>query len=272
MGWGRFILAFSVLRGKICLGGDSMVHKETKRLVAGAKTAVLFIHGINGTPNHFDMLTHLVPDTMTLHNLLLDGHGKMPLDFGRTSMKKWENQVQAAVDALAATHEEILIVGHSMGTLFAMEQAMRCHKVKRLFLIAVPVTPWLGRQYYSNVFNMYFDRVRADDRYVMAAIHCYGIGPDKNLLHYYRWTPRFLELFQKVHKTRKLLPHLKTPCTAYQSRQDEMVSRRSIPYLQKHAPFPVRVLEKSSHTYYDPTEEAYLQKEFLQFINENAPE
>ena len=249
-----------------------MVHKETKRLVAGAKTAVLFIHGINGTPNHFDMLTHLVPDSMTLYNLLLDGHGKMPLDFGRTSMNKWELQVQDAVDTLAALHEEILIVGHSMGTLFAMEQALRRDKIKRLFLIAVPITPWLGPQYYSNIFKMYFNRVRPDDRYVMAAIHCYGIGPDKNLLHYYRWTPRFLELFQKVYETRKLLPTLQTPCAAYQSQLDEMVSRRSIPYLQKHAPFPVHVLEKSSHTYYDPADEAYLQEEFIRFLNNNAPE
>ena len=249
-----------------------MEHKETKRLVADAKTAVLFIHGINGTPNHFHMLTPLVPDSMTLHNLLLDGHGKMPLDFGRTSMKKWELQVQNAVDSLAATHEEVLIVGHSMGTLFAMEQALRLDKVKRLFLIAIPVTPWLSAQHYSNIFKMYFNRIRPDDRAVLAAIHCYGIGPDKNLLHYYRWTPRFLELFHKVHKTCKLLPSLQTPCAAYQSRLDEMVSPRSIPYLKKHAPFPVHVLENSSHTYYDPTDEAYLQEEFVRFLNNNAPE
>lgn len=249
-----------------------MEHKETKRLVAGAKTAVLFIHGINGTPNHFHMLTPLVPDSMTLHNLLLDGHGKMPLDFGRTSMKKWELQVQNAVDSLAATHEEILIVGHSMGTLFAMEQALRLDKVKRLFLIAIPLTPWLSAQHYSNIFKMYFNRIRPDDRAVLAAIHCYGIGPDKNPFHYYRWTPRYLELFHKVHKTRKLLPTLQTPCAAYQSRQDEMVSRRSIPYLQKHAPFPIYVLERSSHTYYDPAELEFLQQEFVRFLNKNAPE
>ena len=249
-----------------------MEHKETKRLAAGAKTAVLFVHGINGTPNHFDMLTPLVPEGMTLYNLLLDGHGKMPLDFGRTSMKKWERQVCDAVDELAVTHEEILMVGHSMGTLFAMEQAMRCSKVKRLFLIAVPTHPWLARQYYHNVFNMYFDRVRPDDPLVMAAIHCYGIGPDKNPLHYYRWTPRFLELFHKVHQIRKQLPKLQTPCAAYQSRLDEMVSPRSIPYLQKHAPFPVHVLERSSHTYYDPQDTAYLQEEFIRFLKNNAPE
>ena len=249
-----------------------MVHRETKRSVAGAKTAILFIHGIIGTPNHFYMLSPLVPDSVTFYNLLLDGHGKGPLEFGRTSMKKWEQQVRDAVDELAADHEEILIVGHSMGTLFAIEQAMRCEKIRRMFLIAVPITPRPGTQLYANALKMYFDRVRPDDLHTVAATRCYGIGPDKNLFHYYRWTPRYLELFHKVYKTRKRLPHLQTPCVAYQSELDEMVSRRSIPYLQKHAPFPVRVLEKSSHTYYDPADEAYLQEEFLKFINDNAPE
>ena len=249
-----------------------MVHKETKRTVAGATTAVLFIHGIIGTPNHFYMLSPLVPDNVTFYNLLLDGHGKGPLEFGRTSMKKWERQVREAVDELAASHEEILVVGHSMGTLFAIEQALRCKKIRRMFLIAVPITPWPGFQLYAHALKMYFDAVRPDDIHTTAAIRCYGIGPDKNLLHYYRWTPRYLELFHKVYKTRKVLSQLDTPCVAYQSRLDEMVSPRSIPYLQKHAPFPVRVLEKSSHTYYEPAEEAYLQKEFLKFINNNAPE
>ena len=248
-----------------------MEHKELRRPVAGAKTALLFIHGLIGTPNHFDILWDRVPEDMTVYKLLLDGHGKAPLDFGRTSIRVWERQVREAVDELAQTHENILLVGHSMGTLFAMTESLRCEKIKGLFLIAIPITPWPGVRMITNGFKMYFNLVRPEDIYTNAAVRCYGIGDDKNPFHYYRWPQRYFDLFGKVAETRKLLHRVTVNCTAYQSAQDEMVSRRSIPYLRKHAAFPVQVLEKSGHCYYDPQELTYLKDEFSNFIKENAP-
>ena len=73
-----------------------MEHKEYVRIVPGADTAVLFIHGIVGTPNHFTdliSLVELVPEDWSVCNLLLDGHGGNADDFAATSMKKWKNQV-----------------------------------------------------------------------------------------------------------------------------------------------------------------------------------
>lgn len=55
-----------------------MEHREYVRIVPGAKTAVLFMHGIVGTPNHFrDLLplVDLVPDDWSVYNVLLPGHG-----------------------------------------------------------------------------------------------------------------------------------------------------------------------------------------------------
>ena len=43
-----------------------MEHREYRRIVSGADTAVMFLHGIVGTPNHFrDLipLVDLVPKT-----------------------------------------------------------------------------------------------------------------------------------------------------------------------------------------------------------------
>ena len=68
-----------------------MKHKEYKRIVPEAETAVLFIHGIAGTPNHFKDFLPLVPKEFSVYNLLLDGHGGKTEDFSKTSMKKWEN-------------------------------------------------------------------------------------------------------------------------------------------------------------------------------------
>ena len=52
------------------------MHKEYKRIVENSPKALLFIHGILGTPNHFAPFIPLVPENLSVYNLLLDGHGK----------------------------------------------------------------------------------------------------------------------------------------------------------------------------------------------------
>ena len=113
-----------------------MEHKEYLKINPTASIAILFIHGIVGTPNHFNPFIPLVPSTVSVYNLLLDGHGKAVKDFSSTSMKKWEEQVERAVIQLSETHKKIYIVAHSMGSLLAIEQALRNSKVSKLFLLA----------------------------------------------------------------------------------------------------------------------------------------
>ena len=45
---------------------------------------MLFVHGIVGTPRHFDFLIDVVPSTVSIYNILLDGHGYGVRDFSRT--------------------------------------------------------------------------------------------------------------------------------------------------------------------------------------------
>ena len=62
------------------------MHKPFKCIVPGAENAVLFVHGIVSTPRMFDDFVALVPQTWSVHNLLLPGHGGTVQDFGRLSM------------------------------------------------------------------------------------------------------------------------------------------------------------------------------------------
>lgn len=243
-----------------------MEHKELKRLVPGARTAVLFIHGIVGTPNHFAQFIPLVPDSYSVYNLLLDGHGKGVKDFSNTSMKKWEAQVSAAVRTLSETHDSIYIVAHSMGTLFAIEQAVADPKVKKLFLLAVPIKLFLKPPAVVNSTKVLFDKIDPDDPIAVAAKMCYGIEGDKNLLKYIGWIPRYLELFQKIIETQHRLPELFTSCRAYQSYNDELVSRSSVPYLESFGAITVNVLQHSSHYYYTQEDMAYLLREFQNYF------
>ncbi len=244
-----------------------MEHKEYRRIHNGSEVAILFIHGIAGTPNHFSEFVSFVPESLSVYNLLLDGHGSGVRDFSKTSMRKWESQVSAVVNELSLTHNEIYIVAHSMGTLLAMEQAVNNPKITKLFLLAVPLKLSLKYRMFANSLKVYFDRIRPDDWEALAAKKCYGMAKDKNPFHYIGWIPRFMELFAKISRTRKILERIHIDCTAYQSGKDEMVSRRSVKYLKNNPHISVYELKKSGHFYYDKEDFDFLITEFQKMFH-----
>ncbi len=244
-----------------------MEHKEYVRINDDADTAILFVHGILGTPNHFNEFVSLVPESISVYNLLLDGHGKGVKDFSRTSMKKWETQVAYVLEELSLTHEKIYIVAHSLGTLLAIEQAIKIQKVCKLFLLAVPLSLSIKPKMPVNSLKVYFDKIRPDDYEALAAKKCYGIKKDKNPFHYIGWIPRFLELFSKIRQTRKTINSLNTLCSVYQSKKDEMVSWRSEKYLKNNPNILVDALENSGHYYYDKEDFNFLITEFKKMLN-----
>ncbi len=146
-----------------------MEHKEYIRIFNNATTAIMLIHGIVGTPNHFNEFVSLVPESISVYNLLLDGHGKEVKDFSKASIKKWEAQVASVVKELSLTHEEIYIVAHSLGTLLAIEQAIKNRKVCKLFLLAVPLSLSIKPKMPVNSLKVYFDKIRPDDCEALAA-------------------------------------------------------------------------------------------------------
>ena len=194
-----------------------MIHQPFVREIEGSSTVVLFIHGILGTPEHFRDFLPLVPASWSIHNLLLDGHGKTAKDFARSSMEKWKRQVDCIVNHLVRRYDRILIVAHSMGTLFALSEAVRHEdKVKGLFLLAVPLKISPKPSAAVNSMKVAFDWVAEGDRAASAARDAYSIAPDKRVWSYAGWIPRYLELFQEIKRTRALLAFVNVPCYVFQ--------------------------------------------------------
>ena len=245
-----------------------MEHKEYKCIYPEARAAVLLVHGIVGTPNHFAEFVSRVPEGISVYNLLLDGHGGSVRDFSHTSMQKWEEQVKNAVDELCTTHSKIYIVAHSMGTLFAIDRAIENEKVKGLFLLAVPLKIAPKARMVSNLCKVYFDKIKPDDAVAQAAKRCYGIAQDKNPFHYVGWLPRYLELFAKAKKSRKRIQELQTPCWVYQSARDELVSGASVRWLEENKAIHIDKLPNSGHYYYEESDFAFLLTEFEKFIGQ----
>ncbi len=243
-----------------------MTHQQTDFLVPGADRAVLFIHGIVGCPAHFRQLVDLqgaVPEGWSVVNLCLPGHGGRVMDFGRSSMKQWKAHVWAAFERLAQDHRKIVIVGHSMGTLFALQLAVQYpDRVSGLFLLQCPLQirlRWFG---VKNLLRIPFGRISQADPYGAAMLLACGVTPEKNVLKYATWIPRMAELFREISVTRRCLPEVSVPTAAYQSRLDEMVSNRSARILRDNSVITVVEMADSSHFYYAPEDKARMLKNF----------
>ncbi|MBQ2943094.1 MAG: hypothetical protein IJD93_00110 [Ruminococcus sp.] len=240
-----------------------MIGKEYIRDVEGADTAVLFLHGFMSTPNEFLDFLPLVPKEFTLHNILLDGHCKGVLDFAKSSMKKWEAQAEEAFSQLAKTHENIIVVGHSMGSLLALSLTLKhTEKVVLPFLVNTPLTPRCTFKFACNAMRVIFSKVRPDHPDEVAASETYGVTPDKRLWLYLSWIPRFRELFIKAKNTIEQLPLLKSKCIAFQSVHDELVSNRSEEILRQNPNIKTFTFKESTHYLYNEDEKQYMLKVF----------
>lgn len=245
------------------------MHEPYKRILENADIAILMIHGIVGTPDHFAPFMELIPQNYSVLNMLLDGHGKQAKDFAKTSMKKWEQQVNEAVEELSQQHKEIYIVAHSMGCLLAIEQAIQNPKITKLFFLGVPMRLFLKPRMAITCAKVYFDKIAPNDVLANAAKTCYGIAPDKNLFRYLTWLPRYLELFSKISATCHILHKLNTPCLAFQSIRDELVSVRSAKILSQNPCICVTQLPNSGHCYYEKQDLDLLTERFKAFVTQN---
>lgn len=250
------------------------MHKETVKIVPGGDTAVLFIHGIVGTPEHFRKLIPLeqmVPESWSIYNLLLPGHGASVKDFGRSSMKQWREYAYCAFDSLAQSHEHVYVVGHSMGTLFALQLALAYpQKIPALFLLAVPLRPFVGLQSMNDCLRLVFGRIREDKPMESAIAMACGSTPTRKLWRYLSWIPRFAELFLEIWMTEKQLPQIATNCIVFQSDKDELVARGSTRVLLRSGLTGVNNLPDSGHFYYAPQDKKCVCDAFAELIKKKA--
>lgn len=241
--------------------------EESIRIVDGSDTAVLMTHGIVGTPDHFRPFLDLIPEEWSVMNLLLDGHGKGVREFGASSMDKWKEQVFNRLDELLARHRRVLIVAHSMGTLFAIQAAVRYPgRIGGLFLLNVPMRVHLPPRTVLACLKNAFGLVKETDGSAWAMKQGCGVQLSPNLWQYISWIPRFVELLREIRQTRAILPQLAVPALAVHSRRDELVSNRSCKDLQGHAYIRTVLLENSGHFEYEEADLSLLREELTQQI------
>jgi esterase/lipase len=151
-----------------------------------------------------------------------------------------------------------------MGTLFALELAIEFPEhIPALFLLAVPLRPWMRLFGIRNMMRLVFDCIDQDNPMEVAVEKACGVAPTKKLWKYLGWTPRFAELLKEISIVERKLDNLSIPAMAYQSKYDELVCSISDDVLRKYPMISVQELNRSSHFYYHPSDLKRVQEDFF---------
>lgn len=245
------------------------MHEQYIRKVPGSDMAVLLIHGIVGSPDHFLPFIPLFPDNWSVYNILLDGHGKDGKAFAATSMKKWKAQVFSVVEEILESSDRVMIVGHSMGCLLAVEAAVRYpDRVAQLFLLSIPLRLRIPMSTVAATLRIAAGKVRPQDTLALTMQADGGVALEPGFWKYIPWTPRFLELLLEMAHVERLLPKLTVPAEAYHGIHDALVSGKSCNVLKKKAGVSCTVLPESDHFRYADGDLSLLQARLKALIEQ----
>lgn len=239
---------------------------ECLRIVPGCKTAVLMVHGIMGKPSYFAPFLPLIPEDMSVCNVLLPGHCSSLHDFCHSSMAKWRQQVFDALDLLLQTHEKVIIFGYSLGALFAVEAAVKYpDRVAHIFCTCLPLIMRMPPASKIRMWRIMFDKIQPNTPTQRMMGAC-GTQTTKKYWKYLGTCPRMVELVREMYRTRKLMPRLTVPCQNYMGRQDEMLSQRTHKYLAQFGAVTNTVLPHSGHFAIDGRDLPQVQQAFVKLL------
>lgn len=115
------------------------------RRETGARTTILMVHGIMGSPDQFRFLADAIESRNAESNVqidyfcvLLPGHGGSVRDFASARAADWKNFIHETVCELRLLHERLIFVGHSMGCLLGLIEN-ECAPLDGMLLISCPL-------------------------------------------------------------------------------------------------------------------------------------
>lgn len=110
--------------------------------LGGGEEAVVFVHGISGSPAHFrEMAEHCAEAGFTARGVLLPGHGTKARHLRRVTWHDWYDHCATEIRTLQRTHRAVHVVGYSIGAALALELAAGEGTLGRLVLLSAPMNP-----------------------------------------------------------------------------------------------------------------------------------
>ncbi len=232
-------------------------------------TVIVFVHGIQGSPQQFDFMIKALNKAYSIENLLLPGHGQTVKAFRRSSMLQWQQFLDGEVRKLQEDYKNIILVGHSMGCLLAVQSAISCpQRIRGLFLLAMPLNFHIRYSYIRNNLIVAFSKSEKSE--VIAAARRGNSVSASQPFAYLTCIPRYAELLKKSKATRRLVEELTLPAVLVHLANDEIVSPKTLWHAVNRPNIQAVTVNHAGHYYF--AQEAQVQicdllKEFITKTN-----
>lgn len=241
---------------------------ECIRHVEGSNTVVFFLHCMIGSPKFFNDYIDLVPENWSIHSTLLKGLGGTIDDLATINMEPWKAQVRAEYNALAERYDNIIILAHSMGTLFAIPLAIEHpDKIKGMFLLAPPLNTKISFSMIRRAMQLLFDRVPENDVVTCMAREVFSVEVTSKIYRYFKCFPIYFKILDLIFSSRKLVADMIVPTKVVLSTYDEFTRLSTQKYFYNKENIDVTILEKSRHFCYETSEYDMLLDMFSQFCS-----
>jgi carboxylesterase len=229
-------------------------------------TAVLLVHGIYGSPQQFCAIAqHLHALGVASRTVLLKGHGGSGRDFRLANGAAWQETVQEEAAQLKNRYPHVFLMGHSMGGLLCLQEALR-NGADGVMTLCAPLSVKVGFSQITMTARMLLGNPAHDDE----RMRCYRrVNSVKaTFFESVLGIIRFFDLFVQMKLAKEAAKSLQTPTLILQSRHDESVWLQSALELHKLLGQTSRLvfLEHSTHAYYPPEDEQRMLLEIEQFL------
>ena len=232
-----------------------------------ASVAVLFVHGIQGQPKHFQFLIDALPPEIELRAPMLPGHGSNAKAFHAAGRKEWLLALRRETQALLDEGKRVLYVGHSMGCLLGLKISKELgDPYAGMLLLCCPFYPIItgglrnGLRCYRRVRGREDPCVEASRSANSVSIH--------NVPDILRLVRPYAELLQLIREVRHMEPKAPARVRFRFSAADRVVNVKSVPFAGNWPGADIRVLANCSHTFFTEQAKRELKKDLFELLGE----
>lgn len=203
---------------------------------SASNSIVLLCHGIGGNAaGLFPLAEYLHEKTnFAVRGICLPGHAGVPEDLEKIGFEEWKSAVESAYQSARKRYDHIYYCGVSLGSLLGLSLAENV-KLDGLILVSCP----LVYRYPFNLVAKPLSRFGVYHHWKPAGVE----NSERASLMVYDRIPykSIVEMSRIQQETKHGLSLISCPTLTLYGEKDTLVSAKSIVFLKKHLPVPLRV-------------------------------
>lgn len=235
----------------------------------GRKGGLLILHGFTGTPVTLKRLArHLHKKGLSVSAPLLPGHGEPVEILNQATLEQWIDTADKAFLDIKKSHENVYILGYSLGSLLALELASR-REVQGLILISTALRFTQSPEHRRMIAE--------DTRPLIPIDEIFSSDDPQRFYEYQQWPAlAFRQVFSLSMKARRQLPNIHAPVKAFHGMNDTLTPPENIDYLSKNIGSEQIEIERLANSHHrilaGPDHDYVIRKsgEFLDRLMENT--